>query len=73
MAVTSGAAKILRAEAEGCCAGETDALLPVWAAVEPTETFFCLSLTVCCVFPVDNICGSTEHAHLEGKCVGTAR
>lgn len=32
----------------------------------------CLSLTACCVFPVDSICGSTEHAHLEGKSVGAA-
>lgn len=57
-------------EAEGCCAGETDALLPLWAAAESIQTRLCLSLTAGCVFYAGNACGSAEHAHLEGKSVG---
>lgn len=34
-----GSEESLKSEAEGCRAGETDALLPVWAAVESIQAF----------------------------------
>lgn len=34
-------------EAKGCCAGETDTLLPVWAAVASTQTFSVTNCVLC--------------------------
>lgn len=55
-------------EAEGCCARETDVLLPLRA--EFIQPRLCLSLTACCVFCADSVCGSAKHTHLERKLVG---
>lgn len=62
--------KCLVDKTERCFAGETDALFLVWATAEPTQTS--LSITHCMLyfFAVDSICGSAEHAYLEGKSVG---